>query len=113
MKKILFIITLIAFAACAKFAPEHSYTSAGTDMTEPVETKEVTICASAPDDSVPALPASKTVLDGNKVKWSAGDVVKISKGEKHKAVALEDMEIIEIQIGDLLIEEDIERFDYQ
>ena len=46
-------------------------------------------------------------------EMSAGDVVKIRKGEKHKAVALEDMEIIEIQIGDLLIEEDIERFDYQ
>ena len=42
-----------------------------------------------------------------------GDVVKISKGEKHKAIALEDMEIIEIQTGDLLIEEDIVRFDYQ
>lgn len=77
MKRILFIITLIAFAACAKFAPEHSQTSAGTDMTEPVETKEVTIYASAPDNSVPALPASKTVLEGNKVKWSAGDVVKV------------------------------------
>ena len=46
-------------------------------------------------------------------EMSTGDVVKISKGEKHKAVALEDMDIIEVQIGDLLIEEDIERFDYQ
>ena len=46
-------------------------------------------------------------------EMSAGDVVKISKGEKHKAVALEDMEIIEVQIGDLLSEEDIVRFDYQ
>lgn len=46
-------------------------------------------------------------------EMSTGDVVKINKGEKHKAVALEDMDIIEVQIGDLLIEEDIERFDYQ
>ena len=53
-----------------------------------------------------------TVKDETK-EMSAGDVVKISKGEKHKAVALEDMDIIEVQIGDILSEEDIERFDYQ
>ena len=40
-----------------------------------------------------------------------GDVIDIKKGQKHKITALTDLHIIETQIGDQLIEEDIERFD--
>ena len=40
-----------------------------------------------------------------------GDVIDIKKGQKHKIIALTDLHIIETQIGDQLIEEDIERFD--
>lgn len=40
-----------------------------------------------------------------------GDVVDIKHEQKHKINALTDLHIIETQIGDQLIEEDIERFD--
>ena len=40
-----------------------------------------------------------------------GDTVSIHTGQKHKIVAKTDLHIIETQIGDKLIEEDIERFD--
>lgn len=60
-----------------------------------------------------------TVIDGEgeltlgeKVKKvSKGEVISITRGTKHKIVALTDMHIIETQIGEKLIEEDIERFD--
>ena len=42
-----------------------------------------------------------------------GDTVKISKEQKHKITAITDLQLIEIQIGKELIEEDIERFDYE
>lgn len=50
-------------------------------------------------------------LDGNTSTINPGDVIKINKGSKHKVVALSDLHIIETQIGDNLVEEDIERFD--
>ena len=43
---------------------------------------------------------------------SAGDTIKINREQKHKISALEDLQIIEVQIGCALEEDDIERFDY-
>lgn len=42
----------------------------------------------------------------------AGETIKINKQQKHKITAIEDLQIIETQIGESLDEEDIERFDY-
>lgn len=42
----------------------------------------------------------------------AGETIKINKQQKHKITAIEDLQIIETQIGESLEEEDIERFDY-
>lgn len=41
-----------------------------------------------------------------------GPVIEIKPGLKHSVRALTEMRIIEVQLGDLLIEEDIERFGY-
>lgn len=50
-------------------------------------------------------------IDDETRKVTCGDVINIKKKQKHKIVALSDLEIIETQIGNELIEEDIERFD--
>ena len=50
-------------------------------------------------------------IDDNTRIVTCGDVISIKKGQKHKITALSDLEIIETQIGDELLEEDIERFD--
>lgn len=49
-------------------------------------------------------------LDGKVRRVSRGDVIHIAKGELHAVKALSDLHIIEVQSGDNLIEEDIERF---
>ncbi|USG63345.1 sugar phosphate nucleotidyltransferase [Brevibacillus ruminantium] len=49
------------------------------------------------------------VLDGKSMRLGPGDVVKISAGAKHGIKALTDLEIIEVQMGTRLIEEDITR----
>lgn len=54
----------------------------------------------------------RLVLDGEVREVKAGDVAFIRKGQKHAVKALTDLHFIEVQIGDELIEEDIERFDY-
>lgn len=41
-----------------------------------------------------------------------GDVVCIHKGHKHAVKAVTDLHFVEVQMGDRLIEEDIERFDF-
>ena len=41
-----------------------------------------------------------------------GDTVIINKGVKHAIKAISDLTFIEVQSGDLLVEEDIERFDW-
>lgn len=51
------------------------------------------------------------VLNDIERKVKVGDVLDIKRGAKHKITALSDLHIIETQIGDELIEEDIERFD--
>ena len=58
-----------------------------------------------------------TFVDGNGLlliedkisQVQAGDVVCIKKGQKHSLKALTDLHLIEVQIGDSLIEEDIVR----
>jgi len=54
----------------------------------------------------------RLVLDGEEREVKADDVVFIRKGQKHAVKALTDLHFIEVQLGDELIEEDIERFDY-
>ena len=50
-------------------------------------------------------------IDNNTKKVTRGDVINIKKGQLHKIVALTSLQLIEVQIGSKLIEEDIERFD--
>lgn len=51
------------------------------------------------------------VVDDQIKKVERGDIVNIKKGQKHKITAISDLHIIETQIGEELIEEDIERLD--
>lgn len=51
-------------------------------------------------------------LDGEVKKVGRGDVAHIRRGELHAVKALTDLEIIEVQAGDELIEEDIRRFEW-
>ena len=50
------------------------------------------------------------VLDGVRSIVSRGDTVTIRKGVRHAVRAISDLTFIEVQFGDLLVEEDIERF---
>lgn len=52
------------------------------------------------------------VLDDERKPIKAGDVIIISRGQKHALRAMTSLTIIEVQQGNPLIEEDIERFDY-
>lgn len=52
------------------------------------------------------------VLDDKVTKIGRGDTVCIRKGVKHAVKAVTDLLFIEVQSGDLLVEEDIERFDW-
>ena len=52
------------------------------------------------------------ILDGEVREITPGQTVHIEKGQKHAIKAVTDLEIIEVQIGDLLTEEDIIRFDW-
>jgi len=52
------------------------------------------------------------VLDGHVRNVRRGDVAYITKGMKHAIRAIQDLYIIEVQIGEELTEEDIERFDW-
>lgn len=52
------------------------------------------------------------VIDGLRQNVSRGDTVTISKGQKHALKAITPLTFIEVQRGSNLIEEDIERFDY-
>lgn len=53
------------------------------------------------------------VLDGIRSTVGRGDTVTIKKGVKHAVRAISDLTFIEVQSGDLLVEEDIERLDYK
>ena len=52
------------------------------------------------------------ILDGVLSRVSFGDTVVIKPGMKHAIKALSELHIIEVQIGDELTEDDIERLDY-
>jgi mannose-1-phosphate guanylyltransferase len=53
------------------------------------------------------------VIDGETRNVSRGDVVVIAQGQKHSIKAVTDLQIVEVQIGNPLVEEDIIRFDWQ
>lgn len=52
------------------------------------------------------------ILDGEVQKVIPGDTVHIPVGSKHSLYAIEDTEIIEVQMGETLVEEDIVRIEY-
>ena len=52
------------------------------------------------------------MLDGVQKRVSRGDVLVIKKEYFHAIKALSDLTFIEVQTGNPLIEEDIERFDW-
>ena len=53
------------------------------------------------------------VLDGERKEIKRGDVMNIPLGHYHAIKAITDLTFIEVQIGNPLIEEDIERFDFE
>ena len=53
------------------------------------------------------------VLDGVISRVSRGDVLTIKRGQKHAIKAVTDLQIVEVQMGDSLVEEDIRRFDWE
>ena len=53
------------------------------------------------------------VLDGETRNVSRGDVVVINQGQKHAIKATTDLQIVEVQMGSSLVEEDIERFEWE
>jgi mannose-1-phosphate guanylyltransferase len=53
------------------------------------------------------------VLDDVVTKVTRGDVINIKKGVRHAVRAISDLRFIEVQSGDMLIEEDIDRFDWK
>ena len=53
------------------------------------------------------------ILDGESRKVGRGDVAVITAGMKHAIRAISQLHIIEVQIGDELTEEDIERLDWE
>lgn len=52
----------------------------------------------------------EVVIDGDVHPIRAGDMVKIPAGKKHSLRAFVDVHAIEVQLGDILVEEDIQRF---
>ena len=55
----------------------------------------------------------KLVIDGEVKDVKRDDVVYIKKCQMHAVKAIEDLHIIEVQVGDVLTEEDIERFAWE
>lgn len=53
------------------------------------------------------------ILDGKVSPVHRGDVINISKGQKHALKAMNSLSFIEVQNGSSLIEEDIKYFPYQ
>ncbi|WQJ53633.1 MAG: Alginate biosynthesis protein AlgA [Wendovervirus sonii] len=52
-------------------------------------------------------------IDGTITKVTRGDVAVIKNGQKHAVKALSDLTLIEVQYGNPLIEEDIERLEIE
>lgn len=57
--------------------------------------------------------SGELLIDGELRKVGRGDVAYIKKGQKHAMRALTNLHFIEVQIGNELTEEDIERFDWK
>lgn len=55
---------------------------------------------------------AEVVIDERCFSVSAGDVVHITSGSKHAIRAIIGIDLIEVQIGEMVNEEDITRFDY-
>ncbi len=55
----------------------------------------------------------RLILDGVETKVERGVTVSIKKGTLHAVKAVTDLRFIEVQSGDLLVEEDIERFEWK
>lgn len=53
------------------------------------------------------------LIDGKVQEVSRGDVAYIVKGQKHALRATTDLQFIEVQIGPELVEDDIERFEWE
>ena len=53
------------------------------------------------------------VLDGERKEVKRGDVMNIPVGHHHAIKATTDLTFIEVQIGNPLVEEDIERFEFK
>ena len=53
------------------------------------------------------------VLDGERIPVKRGYVAHIKQGQKHAVLATSDLQIIEVQAGDQLVEEDIIRLDWE
>ncbi len=53
------------------------------------------------------------VVDGEVIEVSRGSVVHIKKGQKHAVKAITDLQMIEVQSGTNLVEEDIIRLDWE
>ena len=54
----------------------------------------------------------EVIIDGAVRKIGRGEVVVVPSGTKHAIKALTELHIVEVQIGDELVEEDIERLDW-
>ena len=54
----------------------------------------------------------KLIIDGVITNVKRGDTAYIKPGTKHAIKAVDELHIIEVQIGDELTEEDIERLDW-
>lgn len=53
------------------------------------------------------------VIDGHRTKVHCGDVVSIKVGQMHAIKAISQLRFVEVQLGSKLVEEDIERFNYE
>lgn len=53
-----------------------------------------------------------SVLDGIVKAVNVGDIIYVRKNQKHSMRAITDFHIIEVQIGDIVSEDDVERFDW-
>ena len=51
-------------------------------------------------------------LNDNEKEVNVGDVITIKKGDMHALRATTDLHFVEVQIGDEILENDIERFNY-
>ena len=57
--------------------------------------------------------SGEVILDGEIKKVRRGDTVVVPVGARHAVKADSDLHIIEVQVGDELTEEDIERLDWE